>query len=97
MTLPLSAGDKGMGAVLLSFADASVTTKSVRIGVTSGMAGMQWTGDSSIVYDASMNRWLDGLSQVEKGLAEMDRAMQEHQVRTTAAEQLSHERANFIR
>jgi uncharacterized protein YukE len=97
MTFPLSAGDSGMRAVLSAFADADQTTKAVRNGVTAGMAGMRWTGDSSTVYRGSMALWLDGLQKVEQGLLAMNEAMQAHGRRTTTADEHARNLARFPR
>ncbi len=86
MALPLSVDDPGIQAILNAFQDADQTTKTVRSNVTGAGAGLQWTGDASSTYKNSLAGWLDGLSQVEAGLAQLDDAMRTHLQQTNTAE-----------
>jgi uncharacterized protein YukE len=89
MAPPISADDPGMQAVLTAFQNASDTSKAVRSGVTAAGDSLQWSGDASTAYRNSLASWLEGLSRVDTGLAEMDEAMTGHKKATDGGEEVA--------
>ena len=89
MAPPISADDPGIQAVLNAFQDASDTSKAVRSGITAASDSLQWSGEASTAYRNSLASWLEGLSRVDTGLAEMDEAMTGHKKATDGGERLA--------
>jgi uncharacterized protein YukE len=83
---PITVDDPGIQTILNAFQTADGVVKAVRSSVSGAEAALQWNGDASTVYRNSLAGWLDGLSQVETGLHNLDDAMHTHQQSTNVAE-----------
>jgi uncharacterized protein YukE len=84
---PITVDDPGIQTILNAFQTADGVVKAVRSSVSGAEAALQWNGDAATTYRSSLAGWLDGLTQVETGLHNLDDAMHNHQQSTNTAEE----------